>query len=269
MMEKPYDQATFQQAFLGFKNDLHAFLLRIVGHKEDADDLLQDTYIKAASHIQSFLGRSSLKTWVFTIASNLARDHFRARKRWSEEAQENARRDAYANPEKVEVMAKLSEESEYGRFEVREHIDFCFTCMAKTLPIENQLAVILKDIYEFKVSEIMEILSLTEGKVKHAIADGRSLLMDIFDRKCALVSKKGACHQCSELNQIFNPKQNQQETLRKLEMYQEFKNGKRKDHLYRLRAELVQQINPIEAEGVDLHNYFLSLMPAYSESAAK
>ncbi len=268
-MEIKNDLESFHSEFLGFKNDLHAFLLRILGNKEDADDLLQDTFIKAASHIQSFLGRSSLKTWVFTIASNLARDHFRAQKRWSEEAQENARRDAYANPERVEFMVKLSEESEYGRFEIREHIDFCFTCMAKTLPIENQLAVILKDIYEFKVSEIMEILSLTEGKVKHAIAGGRSLLMNIFDRKCALVSKNGVCHQCTELNNIFNPKQNQQEALQKIEMYEAFKSGKRKDHLYSLRARLVQQIDPDTADGSDLHHYFLTLMPAYSESAKK
>jgi len=46
----------------------------------------------------------------------------------------------------------------------------------------------------------MSILSLTEGKTKHALADARNTMISIFSRKCALVSKEGACFQCSELN---------------------------------------------------------------------
>ncbi|MBK7872314.1 MAG: hypothetical protein IPJ74_17380 [Saprospiraceae bacterium] len=81
-----------------------------------------------------------------------------------------------------------------------------------------------------------------------------------------MVSKKGACYQCSELNGIFNPKQNAQAELQKIKMVQDAEKGKSKEELYLLRAELVKQIDTLQAVGTDLHSYFLSLMPMYSQS---
>jgi RNA polymerase sigma-70 factor (ECF subfamily) len=259
-------KSEFQTEFLAFEDQLRSYLLRIVGNREDANDLTQDTYVKASIHLDSFLGRSSLKTWIFTIATNLARDHQRAAARWTPNCQENARADAYAHPELIDKLKKVSSNSTAGKYDLKEHIDFCFTCMAKTLDIEQQIAVILKDIYFFKISEIEQITGLSEGKVKHALADGRKTLIRIFDNKCALVSKKGACHQCSEMNGILNPKQNAQEELMKIRVVKEARKGRSKSGLYNLRTELVRKIDPNQAQGADLHAYFLTLMPDYCDS---
>jgi RNA polymerase sigma-70 factor (ECF subfamily) len=72
------------QEFEGIVGHLRSYLLRITASVVDAEDIAQDTYIKAAEKINTFRGESSLKTWVFTIASNLAKDNLRAQKRWVE-----------------------------------------------------------------------------------------------------------------------------------------------------------------------------------------
>jgi len=133
----------------------------------------------------------------------------------------------------------------------------------KTLTIEQQIAVILADVYDFTMVEIMGVTGLSEGKVKHALVDARRLLIKIFDVKCAFVSKKGACYQCSELNNIFNPLQQQQEAVQRIKMIRENPAGK--EQLYRLRTELVRGIDPLDGVGSDLHAYFLSLMPQYCD----
>jgi RNA polymerase sigma-70 factor, ECF subfamily len=56
------------------KSQLGSYLFRLTAHKEDAEDLLHDTYNKAVEKWNSFKNRSSLKTWIFAIATNLAKD---------------------------------------------------------------------------------------------------------------------------------------------------------------------------------------------------
>jgi len=72
----------FQAQFLGLQAKLKSYLFRITASLQDAEDLAQDTYLKAAKNLASFAGKSALKTWVFTIATNLARDNFKAQRRW-------------------------------------------------------------------------------------------------------------------------------------------------------------------------------------------
>ncbi|MEJ0056187.1 MAG: sigma-70 family RNA polymerase sigma factor [Bacteroidota bacterium] len=64
------------------RGQLKSFIFRITVNTEDTQDILQDTYIKASAKLSGFKGDSSLKTWIFSIASNLAKDHLRAKKRW-------------------------------------------------------------------------------------------------------------------------------------------------------------------------------------------
>jgi len=258
----PTTPETFETEFASCLPQLKSFILRFSGNSQDVEDIAQDTYIKSKTNLSSFSGRAALKTWIFAVAVNLCRDHFKTTQRWSIYCQDNARSDAFANPHLVDKMLTLSDQSAQGRFEIQEHIDFCFTCMSKTLPVVQQLAVILKDIYEFSIAEIQKILQLSEGKVKHALADGRNTLQSIFEAKCALVSKNGACHQCSELNNIFNPKQKKQEYLL---IKKDQKNPKLgQDVLLKKRLEMIKKIDPLNAEGKDLHNYFLELIPGYS-----
>jgi len=76
------DINAFQTLFAEFQNQLKSYLYRLLTDRNDVDDLTHDTFIRAFSRISTFNQDSSLKTWVFKIATNLAYDHLRKKKRW-------------------------------------------------------------------------------------------------------------------------------------------------------------------------------------------
>ena len=124
--------------------------------------------------------------------------------------------------------------------------------------IEQQIALILKDVYVFKVKEIALILDKTPGVVKHLIHDARKTMMTIFDGNCVFVSKQGVCNQCSELNGRFNPKQDRRAEEMKIKMVRDQAKYDRTE-LFQMRTTLVQAIDPLHAKGSDLHEAFLEI----------
>jgi RNA polymerase sigma-70 factor (ECF subfamily) len=247
------DINAFQTLFAQFQPQLKSYLYRLLTDRNDVDDLTHDTFIRAFSKISTFNQESSLKTWVFKIATNLAYDHLRKQQRWQPDAQDRAADLAIGSEEIRKAFWMVHNTSPAGAYEMREHIDYCFTCMAKTLPIENQVTLILKDIYDFQIKEISQILQKTEAIIKHLLNDARTTLTDIFEHRCALINKEGVCHQCSHINEIYNPRQNQQEELMKLELVKGSKKYNR-ESLFALRTLLVKAIDPLHASGADFHD---------------
>ena len=247
------DINSFQTLFAEFQNQLKSYLYRLLTDRDDVDDLTHDTFIKAFDKIAAFNQNSSLKTWVFRIATNLAYDHLRKQKRWPADAQDQGANLAIGTAEIGQAFRIVHQTSNAGAYEMKEHIDFCFTCISKTLPIENQVALILKEVYDFPVKEISLILDKTEGIVKHLLIYARDTMTGIFDNRCALVNKNGACDQCSQLNGIFNPKQDQQEARMKLELAKGSTKFDRAE-LFKMRTTLVKAIDPLHSSGTDLHD---------------
>lgn len=252
------DINAFHALFNDFKPELKSFLYRLLTDRNLVDDFYHDTFIKAFDKIQTYQGKSSFKTWCFSIASNLSIDYLRKKKRWSVQNNEKSKALAINTPSVGPAFMNCHSTSANGSFEIREHIDFCFTCMSKTLEIEKQIAVILKDIYHFEVKEIAIIMDYSVANIKKLLLEGRKTLTTIFDKKCALVNKNGTCHQCSELNGYFNKSQNQQAELMKIKMAKNLKKGN-KDDLYKMRVELVQAIDPLNANGANLHEIFMDV----------
>ena len=62
---------------------------------------------------------------------------------------------------------QIRETSAQGKFEVKEHIAFCFTCVSKSLPLEQQLTLLLKEVHQFKVKEIAHILQHTDEDMRN------------------------------------------------------------------------------------------------------
>lgn len=185
------DIKSFQVLFAEFQNHLKSYLYRLVTDRNDVDDLMHDTFIRAFDKISTFNQDSALKTWVFKIATNLAYDHLRKQKRWPGDAQDQGAGLAIGSQKIQRSFGIVHQTSKAGVYEMKEHIDFCFTCISKTLPIENQVALILKDIYDFPVNEICLILDSSEGVVKHLLNLSRTTLTGVFDNRCALVNKNG------------------------------------------------------------------------------
>jgi RNA polymerase sigma-70 factor (ECF subfamily) len=251
------DINAFQTLFAEFQNQLKSYLYRLLTDRNDVDDLTHDTFIRAFSKISTFNQDSSLKTWVFKIATNLAYDHLRKLKRWQADAQDRGADLAIGSEEVRRAFWMVHDNSNAGAYEMKEHMDFCFTCISKTLPIENQVALMLKDIYDFQIREICLILGKTEGVIKHLLNDARNIMTDIFEHRCALINKNGVCHQCSHINGIFNPKHDQQEELMKLELVKASKKYNR-EQLFALRTVLVKAIDPLHASGTDLHESIMN-----------
>lgn len=250
------DIHAFQTLFAAFQNQLKSYLYRLVADRNDAEDLAHDTFIRAFDKISTFKGKSSLKTWVFQIATNLAYDHLKKYQRWRVDTKALAKDLCMNTPEIYNAVMQTSADSGEGSFEMKDHIDHCFTCMGKTLVIEQQVVLILKDMYDFSVKEIALIIVKTQDVVKHLLQDARNNMMDIFDNRCALIHKNGVCHQCSELNGLFNPKQNQQEMLNKLDLVKNSKKYNR-EALLQMRTTLIKNIDPLRGKGADLQDILM------------
>ena len=242
--------------FETFQGELKSFLLRMTASVQDAEDIVQDTYIKAQAKIHTFRGDSSLKTWIFSIASNLARDLLKSRKRWPETVTDICREEVLGNRQFIREAIHISQTSPQGHFEIKEHIAFCFTCVSKSLPLEQHLALLLKEVYGFKVAEIAIILNQTDAMVKYYLHVSRSRMIEVFDQRCSLINKQGICYQCTELNGIFNPKQKAQEELARIEMARDAEN-KSKQELFDLRMKILQELDPFESGAAELQLHHL------------
>ncbi|MCX2681318.1 sigma-70 family RNA polymerase sigma factor [Galbibacter sp. EGI 63066] len=252
------------QDFLKFKPELQSFLYRLLTNKEDVEDIVQETYIRVHQNINTFKGKSSFKTWVFTIALNLSKNHLKKQKRWVENAQDYGA-ELHANDEGLwDKMRNVFSNTPDKTYEIKEHIAYCSNCIFKTLELRQQICLWLKEVYHFKINEIMEITTLSKGKVKHAIANGRKNMVRIFDNRCSFVNKKGVCHQCTVLKGNLNPEHNAQVEAIQLKMVKEGDNPD-KEHLLNLRFELTSTIDPLNAPNSILNTYMLENIEKWVE----
>lgn len=250
------DANAFQKIFLGFHDQLKSYLYRLLTDYDEAEDISQESYLKAYSNLKSFQNKSSIKTWVFSIATNLAYDLLRQRKRWTVDIKSQGKALAMSDPSVWDKIQKVRHESEEEAFEIRDHINHCFTCMSKTLPIERQIALILKDVYDFSIKDIALILEKSIDITKHLLQDTRKTMVQIFDDRCALIRKEGVCNQCSELNGAFNPKQDTQIQLNQIDFVKGSKKYNR-DELYEMRAKLIKAIDPLKGKGANLQDILM------------
>ena len=250
------NREAIDNAFNGFKSELMSYIFRLTANKELAEDVVQDTYIKIVENAASFKGTSSFKTWVFSIATNHAKNILKRQRKWVENAQDYGAM-LHVKSQKhwtafQDVFAATPEQT----YEIKEHLAYCFTCLNKTLPLEQQVCLLLKEIYGFTVVEIVSITQLTEGKVKHAIANARNTLATIFSKRCAIVSQNGVCHQCSELTGALNPAQNVQERINKLRLAKA-KLTASNAQLLDVRLEIVKSVDPLLSKNSLVTTYFL------------
>lgn len=258
----------FTTEFETARPQLKSYILRITASVEDTEDIVQDAFIKASTKLNTFRAESTVKTWIFSIASNIAKDNLRAKKRWTENVTDICKARALANPDFFSEAMEINQTSPHGQFEVKEHITFCLACISKSLPLEQQICILLKEVYDFKVSEIVEILKTTEAMVKYYLHTGRSKMVNIFEGRCTLINKEGVCHQCSELNGIFNPSQNFEEEKNKIEFTRRA-NDPNREYLLDLRFKIMKEIDPFNSTGsiLQLHHirHNRDVMENYSE----
>lgn len=255
------NEKDFHKEFIAFTKELSSFVFRLVTNKQDTEDLVHDTYLKANSKLNTFKGKSSLKTWVFSIAINLCKNHLTGQNRWSENTQQLG---AELHQRSEELMCKMKEvfySQPDHEFEIKEHINYCFNCINKTLLIRQQICLLLKEVYGFSLKEIAFVTQLSEDKAKHALADARKHMNRIFDTKCSLINKNGTCNECTVLKGLLNPKQDAHIKANQIKLAREKENTN--NDLLDLRLSLVKGIDPLNAQNTIFHSYLLENNPEW------
>lgn len=163
-----------------FQNPLMNFIFRFTGNREDAADILQDTFIRVYRKKHLYKTIAKFSTWVYTIAGNLAKSELRRghRKYLTSIDRKKNEDEEYSIPM---TDSKPLPDRNTDRRIVYERIQEALL----TLPDGFREAVVLRDIQELSYEEIAEITELPIGTVKSRISRGRlqlqQLLKDIYD----------------------------------------------------------------------------------------
>jgi RNA polymerase sigma-70 factor (ECF subfamily) len=167
------DVVGFEQIVRHYSAPLFSLAARLVGTAE-AEDVVQETFLRAYRGLESFRGESSLKTWLYAIALNRARARHstlaRLKTLFSSRSQRDEVTDVLddaADPAASPEEATLVKEQ---RARLRAAI--------RELPEEFRTAVILRDLEGLSYQEVAAVLSVPIGTVRSRIARGRSLLKE-------------------------------------------------------------------------------------------
>src|SRR5580704_7923547 len=195
------DRDAFGSLIEPWRKPLFGYIYRMVSLRQDAEDLLQEVFIRVLEDIRSYRGEARFKSWLFGIATHACLDHLRKRKRWRVEGQLIGEKETTEHPEQLEGLRDLMSSPGFV-YEIREHIAFCFSCIARSLEPEEQAAVMLKEVLEFTNQEAAAILRVSEPVFRHRLSDARAKMTKSFDGLCTLINKTGLCYQCQGLREV-------------------------------------------------------------------
>lgn len=141
----------------------------MVGNEQDAEEVVQETFLKAYRNLDGFDGKSKIGTWLFRIASNCALDLLRSRKRHASREE----------PEIDVAEESMSQEDKLYHGQVRARIDEALQEMA---PGERS-AFVLRHFESYSIAEVSEALGIKPSAAKHAIFRAVRKLRGIFQTR--------------------------------------------------------------------------------------
>jgi RNA polymerase sigma-70 factor (ECF subfamily) len=186
------DQTAFDELVARYRQELQVHCYRILGSAQDAEDALQETLLTAWRSLGGFEGRSSLRTWLYRIATSRCLNLLRA----------DSRRITVSEPvETPQALAQLPEPTRMGEvswlepypdllfeqvadlepgpdacYEANEAISLAFITALQLLPPRQRAAVVLRDVLGFRAAEAAQILETTTESVTSALKRARATL---------------------------------------------------------------------------------------------
>jgi RNA polymerase sigma-70 factor, ECF subfamily len=162
-------QDRFAEDALSFVDALYGTALRLTRRAADAEDLVQETYLKAFRAANQFQRGTNLKAWLFTILHNTFRNMRR----------HDGRNPVDVNSETVEQAVDASgHEQSPEQILTRATLDADLQAALDALPDAFRQAVWLRDVEEFTYAEIASMLEIPIGTVMSRISRGRRMLYD-------------------------------------------------------------------------------------------
>jgi RNA polymerase sigma-70 factor (ECF subfamily) len=172
-----------------YRRELTGYCYRMLGSAFEAEDAVQDTMVRAWRSLDSFEGRSSLRSWLYRIATNVCLDSLNAGNR-------RARPMDLSEPTPV-AQARLDERPEITWLEPvpdgrvlpsvadpaetavsRETVRLAFVAALQHLPPKQRAVLILREVLAWKASEVAELLGLTVASVNSALQRARATIQE-------------------------------------------------------------------------------------------
>ncbi|WP_233160644.1 sigma-70 family RNA polymerase sigma factor [Actinophytocola xanthii] len=181
------DDAAFTRLVTPLRRELHAHCYRMLGSVHDADDAVQDALLRAWRGLARFEGRSSLRTWLYTVATRTCLDLIDARGRRalpmdlgpsSERAviDDLPRTDlAWLGPYPHADLPSTPP-GPAARYEQREAVELAFVAACQHLPGNQRAALLLFDVLGFSATEIASMMDTSTTSVNSALARARRVL---------------------------------------------------------------------------------------------
>ncbi len=171
---KSGDRASFARLVETHSTRIYRLALKILGDAQDAEDVLQDTFVKALRALPSFEGRSSLSTWLYRIAVNEAL--MMVRKRRAEVVSiDEEKEDQEGEAEPVEIVDWCClPEGDLMNAEARRFLDGAIQGLSGAL----RAVFVLRDIEGLSVKETADALGITEATVKTRLLRARLKLRE-------------------------------------------------------------------------------------------
>jgi RNA polymerase sigma-70 factor (ECF subfamily) len=178
------DQEAFRELTDPYRRELQLHCYRILGSLQDAEDLLQETLLAAWRGLERFEGRSSLRAWLYRIATNRCLNALRD----SERRPPETRRDLpqptglgeplWLEPYPdvmLEGVADVAPGPE-ARYETKEAVALAFVSGLQHLPPRQRAVLVLRDVLGFQAAEVAEMLDGSEASVNSALQRARATL---------------------------------------------------------------------------------------------
>ena len=169
---QPQDPDAFAAEVLTYLEPLYATALRLTRHRADAEDLVQDTFVKAFRFSDRYTPGTNLKAWLYTILHNTWRNRIRDAARDAVEIDSGRVEDAASQPGGPAAFDTPE------RILMRDSLDADLQAALDSLPDVFREAVWMRDVEEFSYAEISEMLDVPPGTVMSRISRGRRLLFE-------------------------------------------------------------------------------------------
>lgn len=169
------DREEFSRLVDAYSGPIYRLALKMLGSATDAEDVLQNTFLKAIQHLKDFEGRSSLSTWLYRIASNEALMLLRKQRPeipFSDAVPEDDENSDYT-PAQFTDWCCLPEE-EFLSYESQTALDHAVRRLPETL----RIVFVLRDIEGLSIQETSQALELSETAVKTRLLRARLRLRE-------------------------------------------------------------------------------------------
>ena len=172
---KENDDSAFRSLFEGYKRLVFHMAYRLTGNTHEAEDVVQEVFIKVYRGLKGFRQECSLKTWILKITINLCRNYHRRKKLFSFlSLSRGSQEDGEDPPFEMSTQEDPSE-----TFFHRQRLDVLNKAM-KRLPRRQREVFIMKHLEEMKIREIAEVLGCSEGAIKATLFKAIHRLLPIM-----------------------------------------------------------------------------------------